>query len=606
MEYRAGEARTAFHFSGTCGFKRRLDDIILRRFHQRMDHPRQVPRLALISLAIFGFFVLTRLIGLGKFVTVDEPAWLLFSSNFFMALSLSQFEKTVYDYHPAVTTMWVLSLALVSYFFGYRVVGRITDKYWQVDAILRKYQKPPLQLLIRGRVISILSIGVLLVIAFLLLNLLVGLGSALMIVGMIVLDPFILGHSRLLNHEMMMASFILVSLFSALVYLYPRRQFRFLLLSGAAAGAALLTKSPALVLIPLVGLMFLVRFIDEMRRKPRKARLLATYAGVFLAWLGMICLVYSVFWPGMWVAPGKMVYAVFGNALSYGLQGGRLSVTQELRPSRFALDIVGLGHYFKVVFFKTTPVAWLGVLLAFMGLFVKKGKPMRSLGKLIVIYCALLALIFMLLFGIAQGRDHNHYVLTSFAALDVIAGIGFAWSYNWLAAKAPIFQTRWVAAALFIAVLGLHAAGGLSQYPYYYTYNNPLAQVLMPGYQDPDAGYGEGLELAGAYLAAKPDAADLKAMSWYAPGPFSYFFPGTTYSLLISATVDEDYVKRMRASDYLVIYSIQQKVANMPVKLLKALQAYTPEKVIYLNGLEYIQIYNVKDFNEDFFVAIQG
>jgi hypothetical protein len=351
--------------------------------------------------------------------------------------------------------------------------------------------------------------------------------------------------------------------------------------------------------------MFLVRFIDERRSSPRKGRLLAVYAGGFLAWLGMICLVYFIFWPGMWVAPGKMLYAVFGNALSYGLQGGRLSVTHELKPASFSLDFAGVYHYLKVVILKTTPLAWLGVLLAFIGLWVKKGKPMSSLARLVVVYSALLALIFMLLFGIAQGRDHNHYVLTSFAALDVIAGIGFVWGYGWLADKAPFFQKRWVAAALFVAVLGLHAAGGLSQYPYYYTYTNPLARALMPGYQDPDAGYGEGLELAGAYLADKPDAASLKAMSWYAAGPFSYYFPGTTYNLLISDSVDESYVKRLKLSDYLVIYSIQQKAVNMPAKLLKALEAYTPEKVIYLNGREYIQIYNVKDFNDAFFAAIQ-
>ena len=53
---------------------------------------------------------------------------------------------------------------------------------------------------------------------------------------------------------------------------------------------------------------------------------------------------------------------------------------------------------------------------------------MSTLGKLLVIYCAMLALLFMLLFGLAQGRNHNHYVLTSFAALDVVAGLGFAWA----------------------------------------------------------------------------------------------------------------------------------------------------------------------------------
>jgi 4-amino-4-deoxy-L-arabinose transferase-like glycosyltransferase len=522
-----------------------------------------------------------------------------------VALSKGQFENTVYEYHPAVTTLWILTLAFLSYFPGYRLVGKLTEKYWQVDDLFRNNEKMPLRLLLHGRILSILATGALWVISFLLLNLMVGLGAALLVAGMLALDPFILGHSRLLNHEAMMAAFILLSLFSALVYLYPRRQWRYLLLSGVAAGAALLTKSPAIVLLPLVGLAFLVRFIDEMRLSARKGKLLATYAGAFLAWLVVIFLVFFIFWPGMWVEPAKMLYAVFGNALSYGLQGGRLSVTHELRSTGFSLDFSGVNHYLKVVTLKTTPVVWLGVLLAFIGLFVRKGKAMSTLGKLLVIYCATLALLFMLLFGLAQGRNHNHYVLTSFAALDVVAGLGFAWAYGRLAEKVPFFQKRWAAGALLVAILGLHAAGGLAQYPYYYTYTNPLARWLLPGYQDPDLGYGEGLELAGAYLAAKPDAANLKAMSWYAAGPFSYYFPGTTYNLLISETVDESYVRRMKLSDYLVIYSIQQKAVNMPARLLAALQAYTPEKVIWLDGREYIQIYHVKEFDEAFFASIQ-
>jgi hypothetical protein len=409
-----------------------------------------------------------------------------------------------------------------------------------------------------------------------------------------------------LHHETMMAAFILVSMLAALVYLYPRRRLRYLLLSGAAAGAALLTKSPALLLLPLVGLMFTVRFLGDVRGKPRKGRLLAVYAGGFLAWLGVICLVYFLLWPGMWVAPGKMLYAVFGNALSYGLQGSRLSVTEEIKPSSFALDFGGANLYLKVIFLKTTPIVWLGVALACLGLWVKKTKPMSSLCKLMVVYFGLLALLFVLLFGLAQGRNHNHYVLTALMALDVMAGIGLAWGYGWLAEKAPVFQKRWVAAALFAVLIGLHVTGGLLQYPYYYTYTNPIAQALMPGYHDPDAGYGEGLELAGAYLAAKPSASDLKAMSWYAAGPFSYFFPGTTYNLLISENVDKTYIERMKQSDYLVIYSIQQKAVNMPAKLLAALQSITPEKVIQLNGQEYVQIYRVKDFPDGFFEAIQN
>jgi hypothetical protein len=307
----------------------------------------------------------------------------------------------------------------------------------------------------------------------------------------------------------------------------------------------------------------------------------------------------------MWVEPGKMLSEVFGNALSYTFQGQRLSVTQELTPERFSLEFGGVSQYLNVVLIKTTPIVWVGVALAVIGLWVKKVKPMAAICKLMVAYFGLLALMFVLMFGIAQGRNHNHYILTTFVALDVIAGIGIAWGVGWLAERLPFFQKRYALAAMLVLILAVHVAGALRQYPYYYTYTNPLAQLLLGGFQDPDAGYGEGLELAGAYLAAKPGAKDLKAMSWYAAGPFSYYFPGTTYNLLISERVESDYVERMKESDYLVIYSIQQKAVNMPEKLLKALQPISAEKVIWLNGQEIIQIYAVDDFSEPFFASIR-
>ena len=46
--------------------------------------------------------------------------------------------------------------------------------------------------------------------------------------------------------------------------------------------------------------------------------------GIWL-WLGVLAAVYFVLWPGMWVAPGKMLQEVFGNAFSYAFEGARLS-----------------------------------------------------------------------------------------------------------------------------------------------------------------------------------------------------------------------------------------------------------------------------------------
>ena len=559
----------------------------------------KLPRTALIVTGLLLLILLPRLIGLGKFVTVDEPAWTLHASNFYLALSRGQFEKTGIEYGYGVLTMLILTLAFLSYFPGYRLVGRFTDKYWQVDELLHKYHKLPLTLLLRGRVISILATVALLIASFLLLDLLLGLLTALVVTGMVVLDPFFLGHSRLLNHEGLMAASILVSMLAALVYLYPRRQLRYLALSGAAMAVALLAKVPAIALFPLVGLMFLVRLIEERGG----AKSILRYAAGLGLWALVVAGVYTLLWPWMWVSPGAMLYEVFGNALSNAFQGGRLAATQGLYPETYSLEFGGIILYLKLVFLKTTPVVWLGGLLALAGLFVKKGD---RISKLIVIYSALLALSFVLMFGLAQGRNHQHYILTTFVALDVVAGMGLAWGYGWLGQRAPVFQKRALQAIVLGGILLLHGAGALPQYPYYYTYANPLAQAVLKDSWASGVGYGEGLELAGEYLAGKPGASDLKVMSWYAAGPFSYYFPGEAYNLLISEVVEDDYIERMKASDYLVIYPILQKRLNMPRKLLESLETIPPEHTIWINGQEYVQIYRVKDFSDDFYTSIRN
>ena len=68
---------------------------------------------------------------------------------------------------------------------------------------------------------------------------------------------------------------------------------------------------------------------------------LVDHLKIFGIWFATLVLVYFILWPGMWVAPGKMLYEVYGNAFSYAFQGARLQVTQELQPSQFSIDISG-------------------------------------------------------------------------------------------------------------------------------------------------------------------------------------------------------------------------------------------------------------------------
>ena len=564
-------------------------------------------RTYLIPAGLFALFIVTRGIGLGKFVTIDEPAWFLFASNFFLALARGDLAHTSYDYHPAVTTLWVLTAAYLLYFRGYRALAKdYTEKYSKVEEIFSKYHKSPLSLLVIGRWISIIAIAVLVTLAYFFLDILLGSLSALVVSLLVILDPYFLGHSRLLNHESMMVAFILVSVLAALVFLYKRRQLRYLVVSGAACGFALLTKSPAIVLIPLTGLMFLVAFMQAWKDSPQRKKLFGNYAGHFILWVACLILVYFIFWPGMWVDPIRMLYTVYGNAISYAFQGARLSVRQEIRPETFQIEYGGTIFFLKTLFLKSTPVVWVGVILAAFGLGSRKDSAMSSIAKYIVLYFALLVGLFILMFGIAQGRNHIHYILMSFVSLDIIAGIGIVWGLARLANRYPRMNQAFVQASLVVGLLVIHGIGAVSQYPYYYTYTNPIARTLMPGFIDPGAAYGEGLELAASYLNDKPDPGSLKVSSVFSTGTFSYFFQGETIPLPHTGHVDDEYIQRVKNTDYLVIYSRLQKPSDMPARLLTALEDIPREHVIWLNGTEYIEIYRVADFSNAFYEAARN
>src|SRR5690606_30137957 len=111
-------------------------------------------------------------------------------------------------------------------------------------------------------------------------------------------------------------------------------------------GLAQLTKSSSIVLIGLVGLMLLIKLFkkDNLHSTPSSAvetsllSKLTSAIKTFGIWFASAALIYFILWPGMWVAPGKMLAEVYGNAFSYAFQGGRLDVTEELNPASFSLE----------------------------------------------------------------------------------------------------------------------------------------------------------------------------------------------------------------------------------------------------------------------------
>jgi hypothetical protein len=140
-------------------------------------------------------------------------------------------------------------------------------------------------------------------------------------------------------------------------------------------------------------------------------------------------------------------------------------------------------------------------------------------------------------------------------------------------------------------VVAVQALGSLETQPYYLNYYNPLMgggekapRVMM-------VGWGEGLDQAARYLNARPGAEELRVMSWYPDGSFSYIFNGETVSAAAEWQQTRDLVF---GSDYVVLY-IHQWQRQLPFsEMLAYFQVRTPEHVIRINGIEYAQIYRMQ------------
>ena len=154
----------------------------------------------------------------------------------------------------------------------------------------------------------------------------------------------------------------------------------------------------------------------------------------------------------------------------------------------------------------------------------------------------------------------------------------------------------------------VQAVSAFAFLPYYYTYYNPIMEASQPGRENPNFGYGDGLELAARYLALKPGAADAPVIAFYGRGPFSYFYPGKTEQLkpvYADAQNVPQLVQILHQSKYIVIYYELERERDVPANVMQALQGVTPEKVIWLNGIEYIRIYRADTLPDQFYKILQ-
>ncbi len=358
---------------------------------------------------------------------------------------------------------------------------------------------------------------------------------------------------------------------------------------------AQLTKSSGIVLLPIIVLMLAINVLAGSRQAWKRG---ALDAGRTLGiWLAALAAAYVLFWPGMWVAPGQMLSDVYGNAFTYAFQGARLSVSGSVNPSDLGLAtlVPGLQFYLNDLVWRTTPVTWLGFLVAI----VVVAADLRQRGhlnfKLVALYAAVLAISFVLLFSLQAGPKPPHYIVTTYVCIDLLAGLGLARGLHLLGQRVSTLRKGWLAWGIVGAVLALQAASAATSYPYYITYYNPLLEAAQPGIQNPtleNTGYGVGLDQAAAYLAQEPDAKNLTVLAANGYGCFSYYFPGYTTPINNFTLSDPQVVQVLANAQYVVVDYYNQKRIN----LVSDLQGIQPEHTVWINGIDFLRIYPASDF----------
>jgi 4-amino-4-deoxy-L-arabinose transferase-like glycosyltransferase len=556
-------------------------------------------RKHLLTLLLLAVVIVPRLPKLDSFVTLDEPFWLSVGGNYYYALSQRELQNTVYEYHPAVTTMTFITAAFLTYFPEYRGYGQgyfDVDKE-KFDPFLIEHGKDPMTLLYISRLFQVAMIVLFALIIFYLLSHLIGEKKAFLVTALTSSAPYFLGHSRVLSHEAMVAFFVLASIFGLMAYLEIERKWIYLFISAASAALAQLTKSSAMAMFPAIALILAVSIFERMKERGFKSALL-DHLKIFGIWFALLALTYFVLWPGMWVAPGKMLYEVYGNAFSYALQGSRLQITHELQPSTFSLAEGGviIRYFVDNVIKRATPISWAGILIACIFLFVRGKDKFSTIFKKMIFYLFVTALMFILLFSFAQGKNTPHYIMASYVSMDAVAALGWCALLGWLGMKWKTGTRLRVQIGGAVLLIGLQLASALVYYPYYYTYSNPIWAAATG--QKVLSDYGEGFEEAAAYLAQKPNAKSLKVFAFRGRGPFSYFFPGQTIilnPLFLEEPGMVSMFERLKDADYLVINDALAPRTERTALFVQELNDVQPEHDIYINGIYSIHIYRVAD-----------
>jgi 4-amino-4-deoxy-L-arabinose transferase-like glycosyltransferase len=557
-------------------------------------------RRTILALAVFVLALVPRVLNLDAFVTPDEMRWVCRAANFRDALRLGRLAETYQTEHPGVTTMALGALALPpeSQIDWPRVCSTDWAQGDNPQPDIEYYTGRRLRAvgIFQARLPVAVTNAAIVAGIFLLAEPLLGPLAGLVGAVLVALDPFYLAHSRLLHVDALPTGFMTLSVLSLTVYVTEGRRQKaegrsllpgsgWLLLSGALAGLATLSKSPSLILGPFTVLVLVTWAMWEGRQKVEASSQMSVVSNQMSGyWLLLSVIVWGIgwavatfaLWPALWVAPVETVRNVLSAAVGYAQAG-------HSNPNFFQgviTDDPGGWFYPTAFWFRVTPLVVVGLVASL--LYMAAGWKQKADGKpfLPSAFCFLLFVVMYAGLMTLGAKKFDRYLLPVFPVLDLTAGVGLAW-LGMLVGRALRLRPALAAGATVGAILVGAGWTSLPHHPYYLTYYNPLAGGGQAAVRTLLVGWGEGLDQAARYLNARPDARGLRTVSAN-HNELGVFFAGRT---------DNPWNYDPGNTDYIVLYVDQVQRDLFPELIADAYKAGSPEYTVRLHGIDYAWIY---------------
>ena len=517
---------------------------------------------SLLPLLLFVVALVPRVLNLGVFATMDEVSfWFARSDRFLQAISTGNFAGTAITDHPGVTTMWLgaIGILLRELFLNHGWLHELTPQ-----AFVAFFEVPP-------AIVNAAAVSV----GYLLLRPMVPRQVALVGALLWALDPFVIAYSRVLHVDALSGTFMTLSVLAAARYWFFAPQLRLLVLSGAFGGLAILSKSPGLILGPVMlgiaGSAYWLQRGTPEQRPPIRA---------LLVWGLALGITAVALWPALWANPFGAYEQIRIGYTAEGTQphelGNYFLGREDAAP--------GWLFYPVSVALRLTPISMLGLL----------GLPLawRGLPQTLAARRSFTALIgFALLFIVAMSlfaKKFNRYIVPAFPTLDLVAALGLVWLVTW---ALPALASRFSRGAAHRAIRSL-AYGCLLLatvvnvawwQPYYIAAFNQLLGGAPRGAWAFKTGWGEGMEQVAAWLNQQPDITGVLTVTTLKTGLQLYLRNGAQTSQPPPGPLPHK-------SGYVVVY-VESAQGELPPPFDQFFGHVAPIETIRVHGVDYAWIY---------------